>query len=81
MIRYFVLDNNDKYEINPKTRELKKISPAEEEKFRTVIVEKIIDMEVGKEPKFTVTVIDKNFEDHPYMAQFYPFEKVSSIEE
>ncbi|MDD2499148.1 MAG: hypothetical protein PHY90_13625 [Desulfitobacteriaceae bacterium] len=80
MIKSFVLENNLKYEIDPETRELKKVFPKEKDKSRTIIVEKIITMEIGKEPKITVTVIDKGFEDHPYTSQFYPFEKVVSID-
>lgn len=79
MIHSFILDNGDAYTIEPENRELKKI--AGEETFRTVIVEEIIDMAVGQEPKIKVTVIDQGFEDHPYLAQFYPFAKVVSFEE
>ncbi|MGI6066103.1 MAG: hypothetical protein ACOYI2_06380 [Bacillota bacterium] len=80
MIRSFVLENNIKYEIDPETRELKKVGQTEKDKFRTLIVEEIIDLEIGKEPKIMVTVIDKGYEDHPYMSRFYPFDKVVSIE-
>jgi hypothetical protein len=80
LIHSFLLDDGDEYIIHPESRELTKVPPGEET-FRTVIVEEIIQMVTGLEPKIKVTIIDEGFEDHPYLAQFYPFAKVVSFKE
>lgn len=79
MVNFFVLGNKYKYVIDPKTREMKRVFPEEEVVLRKLIVEEILELSVGKEPRIKVTVIDKGFEDHPYLSEFYPFEKVIEI--